>query len=81
MLTRTPDEIRAKFAQLRCDCDARGHDLLHELENACLRDNAMLEMNARMAKLENDLATGCSRMVPDLIPDRYGHLRLVDGAS
>jgi hypothetical protein len=38
----------------------------------------MLEMNARMAKLENDLATGYSRMVPELIPDRYGHLRLVD---
>jgi hypothetical protein len=78
---RTPDEIRAKFAQLRRDCDPEGFDLLDELENACLVDNAMLSLNDRIKRLENDLAHGYSRKVPELIPDRYGHLTLVDGAS
>jgi hypothetical protein len=56
MTHRTPEEIRAKFADLHRYCDPRGTNLLDELEKACLRDQAMLAFNANIRDLEHRLA-------------------------
>lgn len=56
MQTRTHDQIRRKFALLRETCDPRGFELLDELENACLRDSAMLALHDRLRTLEAQVA-------------------------
>jgi len=60
MIARTPADIRAKYAELRGMCDPRGFDLLDALENAMLRDNAMLDMHERAGQLQEKLAGGHS---------------------
>lgn len=76
MTHRTPGEVRAKFNDLRRHCDPRGADVLDALENACLRDNAMLAMNARIRQLEDELAHPKSNVV-----DLHRYSWRVEGAS
>lgn len=52
MRFRTADEIRGKFAELRGICDPAGFDVLDALENACLVDNALLQMQDRVDELQ-----------------------------
>ena len=60
MIGSDPDDIRAKYAELRGMCYPRGFDLLDALENAMLRDNAMLAMHDRVGQLQEKLAGGHS---------------------
>jgi len=60
VIGRDPAGIRAKYAELRGMCDPRGYDLLDALENAMLRDNAMLDMHERVGALQEKLAGGHS---------------------
>ena len=60
MIGRNPEGIRAHFAVLRDMCDPRGFPLLDALENAMLRDNAMLDMHERVGQLQEKLAGGHS---------------------
>ena len=75
MIGRTPADIRAHFAELRRVCDPRGHDLIDELMNAMLRDNAMLAMHDRVRQLQEKLAGGHSvhvdRLPLTLVPSVF----------
>ena len=66
MIGSDPDDIRAKYAELRGMCYPRGFDLLDALENAMLRDNAMLAMHDRVGQLQEKLAGGHSVRVDRL---------------
>jgi len=57
VIGRDPDDIRAHYAVLRGMCDPRGFPLLDALENATLRDNAMLDMHERAGQLQEKLAS------------------------
>lgn len=68
MTHRSPEEIRAKFADLNRYCDPRGHELLQELERLCLRDNSMLALHDRIAEIQNELSGGGDPVPDNLIP-------------
>jgi len=75
VIATTPEDIRADFAALRTTCDPRGFDLLDALENAMLRDNAMLAMHDRVGQLQEKLAGGHSvhvdRLPLTLVPSVF----------
>jgi hypothetical protein len=70
-MSRTPDQIRRTFALLRETCDPLGHDLLAELEHACLVDNALLKTNEWVAQVQADLILGGP--LADVVPLHPGH--------
>ena len=75
MIGSDPDDIRAKYAELRGMCAPRGFDLLDALENAMLRDNAIIDMHERAAQLQEKLAGGHSvhvdRLPLTLVPSVF----------
>jgi hypothetical protein len=70
----TSDVITESFAAIRDAAPEYTHEIISMLERRMILAESLLALYEMGG-------AGYSRKVPELIPDRYGHLTLVDGAS